>query len=367
MILIEFLIVLVALITCLISILKLGSLTLKSPLLESKIMLFGIILTTLAFFSYLLSAYMHDPGSSVDLGVDFFRIGIFLALAGTSIWASSFIIAGFSASYYSIMTLNSILVIFISSGIINFFTITQTVENGRITINYHPFGLLTLILGVIIFLISFNNRLNQIIEYSKRKDSIFIEIKSRVIFGFLFLSAVVTLVIFPLFPQLNLPGFSWLIPFSLVILYFSYIYSKDVGFWFTTPAKLFAIVIIDKDSGIEYYIKAFDEEIIDAEFLGSFFKAIDITIRETIKTSRYLEQISYGDKVVLLYESEHTLLFSIVSENNLVASSITKYLAKSFEKRYFSDSQVLKSKLINKEDYKEFDETIKVIRPYIPL
>ncbi|MHA2362684.1 MAG: hypothetical protein ACXAC7_01905 [Candidatus Hodarchaeales archaeon] len=368
MLLDEFLVVIIAVIIALISTVLMWYYTRNiPPLIESRLLVIGISLTCLQFIGFLLSAYFHTPNKVNDLGVATHRFGFLVGMIGIAFWVGAFILPNLKFNYRSISLLVSMVVLNISCGLINFFTITHEIKNHTIIIEFDPIGLITLIFSIMLFIKLFRDRIQQIISISSNSsESPFINIKARIIFSVIILSTLSTLLIVIINPDIGLPGYSWILPYSLIFLYFSYAFSKDRGFWFITPAKLYAVIITDKKSGTEVYIKRFTEEIKD-EFFGPLLKSIDIIIRDVLHSSEQLKQISYHDKAVLIIEEKNIVLFCILSENNLISQSIAQYLAKDFENRFSDFIPIKKSRVINMDDFMEFEAVIDTIRPFIPL
>jgi hypothetical protein len=86
-----------------------------------------------------------------------------------------------------------------------------------------------------------------------------------------------------------------------------------------------------------------------------------------VKSDSKLEEIRFGDKVALMHHGSWVTTLMIVSEVNFITKSIASYLTNKFEKFYGKKYQNRKVKIVNKEDYKEFQTIFHYVRDFIPM
>ena len=176
------------------------------------------------------------------------------------------------------------------------------------------------------------------------------------------------IVISRLIPSLQIPALTFGIPLSITNVYFAITFAKDKGFLYITPARLEAIIIADKQSGIPLFSKNFHEETPAEDLLSSLFNALNYSLQETIHSTTDIEHIGFGDKSVLIASGNRVSSLMIVSEINLVTQSISKYLTKTFEQNYKDLIQMEKEMPVHQSDlFKEFSVVVDRIRQYIPL
>ena len=95
---------------------------------------------------------------------------------------------------------------------------------------------------------------------------------------------------------------------------------------------------------------------------------MNVTTGQILNSNKSLEILAFADKVILAVEGNSTMTFVICSEWNLTTYSITKYLAKSFEKTFTRElDEYTRTKTLNKKDFLNFESIVNDVRKYIPL
>ena len=163
------------------------------------------------------------------------------------------------------------------------------------------------------------------------------------------------------------PGFTWYIPLSCIVLYLCYAVFQDESFLFITPAKFNAILISDKRSGMNLLTKNFDSGSKTEHLLGNLLSAVNISLKDNLKVNGNLEKVAYGDKVVVTYSGEFVTAFLIVSQSNFVTNSMAKFATIQYEKKfkpYLLESQ---RHPVKQSIFSDFEREVEFIRKFIPL
>ena len=341
--------------------------SLNSPIQEPIILTFATILLDFSLLFYLLTVISFSPTESAVIGIETYKIGAFLFYLSESFIMVTFILPTFSVNYKSIFLIAFNFSLFISVALINYFTIDVGVADGMLVIKQSLITLLGITLLLCFVFIVFQNRYSMIkkITHTSNQNSeklsfrFYIEFYTLVGIYFILISIRSVL-------NVHFYGFLYLLPVSLLFLLTGFNFRK-IRIWFVTDAVFHGIIIADKNSGVEIYSKLF-LQLENKDYITSFLKAMNITTQKMINSEKPLEVMAFADKVILAVESQFTVSFMLCSEWNLSTYSITKYIAKMFEKSF---SRQLKnyasSGVLNKKEFLAFDNNIEKVRNYLPL
>jgi hypothetical protein len=278
----------------------------------------------------------------------------------------------FKPSYFDIFQLTIIVGINIALSFMLYFTIeVKLTGNGflRTTLPLSSAGLF--VISTSIFLYYFFHRLFEVKRITSQENVSFISIKEMTI--------IVSIAIFSLFIilltfrlqgidnifEMDLPGHSFLVPFAFIFMVSAYYINKDQSYPFVIPVMLYGIIITEKDTGLTILTKDYQTEIPAIELLGNLFTALDMSLQETVKSTKTIEDIIFGDKVIHIASGSIVSTILIVSKNSLITKSLAKYVTKEFEHRY---SHLFDpSKALNQADFMGFEEIFREIRKYLAL
>ena len=87
-------------------------------------------------------------------------------MVGAALWILSIILPDITFDYHELFKLILVPFMFATSGIINFFTMTQELISTRILMVYHPIGLFSLLLVVLLFMWIFKTQITRIQQFS---------------------------------------------------------------------------------------------------------------------------------------------------------------------------------------------------------
>jgi uncharacterized membrane protein YidH (DUF202 family) len=313
------------------------------------------------------SAYFHSPNIVNSLGEEFHRVGQIFAYLGLIFLTLTIIIPNFKANYKYLIQISLILMIFVSAAIINYFTVIQEVKQEVISIKNTSVGSLLTIIGMLYLIYTFINRSNQINKILNKDDVQLIKTKPFITISFL----LMTIVLFFFFARFGLeifPAYGYFLPLSATILYFTFFFFQKTELFFLTPIELHRIVITHKSSGLELYSKSFgSSDNISDDFFSEILTGATSSLKKAIDAKRGLDQIRYFDRVIQSAEEYDILAYIIVSDYNVITTSIVKWIARKFQNEFsyqFSDKD---KKFFDNEKFKNFDKYTEKARAYIPF
>ncbi len=338
-----------------------------SPILEMKFLGMTFTLFTI---SIVLNSPLPLQPTTINQSIvqACHRLGTFCGQIGILLFCFSIILPNFKPNYRSIALNTTITTVNIAAAFINLITLENKVIDDSIIIQFHPLGIFFMALSFFLLVVVVRKRIIEVSKIIKQKESPFTTTRSLSILSIL-LTLTLTFMILSRVDMIHgVPTYAWLIPASLTAFYFSFSFTKDKTFFFVTPAQLDTIIITDKKSGVTLFSYAFNKEALMHDLVGSVFSALKTSIKELIKSNSdtELNQISFGDKFVLLAPGKWTTTLMIVSENNLITQNVCKYLTREFES-HFEQFLIRENKSINTSSYEVFSAVIEEVRQYIPL
>jgi hypothetical protein len=152
-----------------------------------------------------------------------------------------------------------------------------------------------------------------------------------------------------------------LLPLSIVIILVTYAFLQGSYVLFTVPVTFHAILVTEQQSGLVIYSESPEKDSPGEDLLGGLFTALNLSLKETIRSKKELEEISFGDKVVHIVPGNKITSFLITSEKNLMTMMLSKYITKSFEKQF---KKILFGEMIglNTSEFVDFEIHVDKIR-----
>ncbi|MFX1534279.1 MAG: hypothetical protein ACFFDI_08670 [Promethearchaeota archaeon] len=340
--------------------------TKDSPINEMRLLSITFIMTDLFLLGLVLAALLHSPNTIHPLGIQCHRIGFVFGQLAILSGSFGVFFPSFRTNYRSIFVVVLLSVINTWSGIINALTLTHTITGEYIQIVYDSFGFGLFGFTMILFLSLIAIRILKTSLMSEGEHNPFTSQRSLIIIFLLITFTMIAFMFSRIFPDIPVPGFIGFFALSLMLTYFIYAFSRNKALFFITPAKLEAIIITRNESKLPLFTKTFNQDLDNEKLLGTFFAALEISLRAAVKTETGAEQFIFGDKVVLRAPGQWVTSLMIVSEWNFITSSIVRYLTRQFERLYKRMSSIENS-FTSVSEFHEFEEVIKEIRQYLPL
>lgn len=338
-----------------------------SPVREIHLITIASIFFILNVVFFMGSAYYHSPNTIDSMGFEFHRVGQIFAYVGLYFLTIVVILPNFKANFKDLFEISFILLMFGSAALINYFTVVQEIKEQVIIIKNTTLGSLLTIIGIAFLIYSLIKRSNQI-KNILNKDEIEV-IKTKPFFTFSLLLAVIAL--FFLFARFGLeifPAYGYFLPLSITILYFIFFFFQKTELFFLTPIELHRIVITYKESGLELYSKSFSSsDNVNDDFFSEILTGATSSLKKVIDAKRGLDQIRYFDRVIQSAEENDVVAYIIVSDYNIITTSVAKWLAKKFQNELTKQYPEKRKKFIDEEKFKKFDKYIKTARDYIPF
>lgn len=367
MLVVEFIISVVILLLYIIISIMLFRVARKSPIIEIKLLALTSFLSLIFFTGMLLTALFNEPYTFCPWTEPIFRIGFAFAQLCILTISFTFILPDLKYKYSSIAQISLITAINTASTIINATTITLKVTE-YIKLHFEPLGLLLFLLSSILIFFAVIQRLVIISRVVKQKGKRGISARSSLIMSVIMSSYLVVIILDTIF--FTVPGYSYTIPLLIGGLYLSYIIKKNPAVFFLTPTSLEAvIIIIDQKSNLVIFSRSFvtkddDYDLQDWQLVGGFFSALNISLRIAIKSDSGIEQVSFGDKNVILALGLEVACLLIVTEVNFITYAISRYLVKRFEQLY---REKLIETSFRSANFDDFELVVGSIRRYLPL
>lgn len=251
-----------------------------------------------------------------------------------------------------------------SALIIDSFTINFQVEPNKIEIVYNNLGLIALIFSLAFLIYVLIVRYNEIGELLRSSElntdsGLQKEFESRNKFYLLIILVIASFILGRAVDFL--PGFLWAGATEIGLIYLIISLKKNNAFYFITNSKLEGIVILNSASGkIQYYKNYQNVDML----LTSVVTAFNISIKQLISSASDIQQISFEDKSLLLSKGKFTTILVLVSKKTIISDSITKQLAKNFEKKYYSELEHEPFGVDNMKVFESFDSEIEKIKHY---
>ncbi|MFX1512187.1 MAG: hypothetical protein ACFFCQ_06345 [Promethearchaeota archaeon] len=339
----------------------------SSPILEMHLLRISFLFSSIFLFSMLPSTVLYSVDSTDPIGIQVYRIGIIFGQLAILGWSFTFLLPSYKTSYRAIFLIFLISASNVASLIINYFTLEHNLSGDTFRDIYSPLGIILIFISVTLFSTSIGKRLTDVGRIVKKKSP-FTSQKALLTFLILGTLSFGILYFTWAFPSSKIPTMAWCIPLSLTLLFFAYAFSKDESFFFITPTKMDAVLITDQETGMTLFSQNFQESMPAEELLGGLFSALNISLKETIQSKKVLEEISFGDKVVILAPGKQVTAIIIVSEKNLIIEAVAKHLIKEFETRFQTELVKLQeTNRLDRIEFKEFSTAIAAIRLYFPL
>lgn len=348
-------------------------LALKSPIPAIYLFLCAAILCLGLNFLFVIPLVIFN--SSTFFSITLSHSQLISVLRLSHFFALAFVLDFTIITYLPSLTadLKSITIVILStmfataSFIVDSFTFNFKIEPNKIQVMYSNLGLSILILSLIILiyvLIVRYNEISELLKHSDRKQSpLFIKrLERRNIFYFLIILIIASFVLGRLVTFL--PGYLWAGFTEIGLIYLIISLKNNNAFYFISDSKLEGIVILNSASGkIQYYKNYQNVDML----LTSVVTAFNISIKQMVSSSTDIKQIIFEDKSLLLSKGKFTTTLVLVTKKTIISDSITKYLAKKFEKLFITD---LEQKPFGVDDlsvFQSFNEEITKIQNYFTI
>ena len=372
MILQSFLTLIILQIICLVSIGIGITLIKKIPPKEMYLLVFCLIFEFLSYFFYSINYYFSNTNNIDSRSLIYSRIGYFMAQCAIMVITYALMLIDFKNRYLDFFEMLSFSWIGMLSTTYNSLTFDSVYLHGSVQSIYTPLGELFIIIFLSSVIFIWVRRFVNISKIYNKQDESTIIFRTLLVFiliGIVFMSIYIILVV-----VFHYEGNITFIMSGLFTVVGTFALVKNNAFLFITDIKLDSINIIDKNSSIILYSKSFSSmdnaETEDPDFLGSIISAINISMTNTIKSRKELQEMNFSDKTVLIYSGTTVSSIVIVSSANLIVKSISQFLGEKFEKLFGEhiqqkiDQNILYSR---RKDYQEFDKEVEYVRKFLPL
>ncbi len=343
----------------------------RMPLLEAKLLTFGIFLIFFSFIFLLPSAVLNEKNRKAsDVALFLYKVQFVLIFISLLFIFLAFTLPDFKENYQSI-AIYAVFPFFLSAAALsNFLTVKHKIIGARLLIIHDPLGLLLTILTIIFIGLIFIQRFLNIREILKKAGLPFVS-KTTVFTFLLSLFLVIILLIIPLtFPSISLPTFTWSLMSAVSIVIFGHMFLSFKESWFVTSSELEKIAIFNKKTGRLLISYDFRSQTISKDELERIFTTLNYSLKATILSAKELLELNFGDKVIVVSPGSIATTLVIVSENNLLVKSISRFITKHFENMYsdlLKQHAKLSHEMLETDIFREFQTVIDRVRLYIPL
>ena len=367
---IDILLLLISCITAIYASLVILKIALKSPIPSLYGYLFIAILSLGLNFILVLPLILFNSTTIYGITLnhsqleDVLRLSHFFALLFVFAFTIITYLPSFKIDQKSIILLIVSTFFTTSALIIDSFTIDFIVEPNKIQIIYNNFGLIALIFSLVILVYVLMVRYNEIGELLRNSESVSgsdfqKQFESRNKFYLLIILIIASFILGRAVDFL--PGYLWAGATEIGLIYLIISLKKNNAFYFITNSKLEGIVILNSASGkIQYYKNYQNVDML----LTSVVTAFNISIKQLVSSVTDIQQIIFEDKSLLLSKGKFTTILVLVSKKTIISDSITKQLAKKFEKKYYSELEQEPFGVNNMKVFESFDSEIDKIKHY---
>jgi len=341
-----------------------------SPIFEIKLFFIGMIILDISFSSYMLESFLADTTQPITNIINSFdRTGYFLSMIGLIFISYAFILPNFKLSYKNVFSISLITGIGSASGFVNGITSQVNINGQFLKSDHNIVGLLLNYIFIIILLYVIFRRINDISKIAnltrKKTESNFF---LKIILLLFVISFVVAIITNNVLPTQLLPSYFYFIFIAIAFAFFIYFYLKDNAFFFLTPVLLDAIIIAHKKSGVTIYSESYKDNFRVEDMLSSVFSLLNISLQEFIETKKELEEISFGDKKILIVPGKYISSIIIVSNKNFIVQTLAKVTTTKFEKLFHEELEKRENlSIFDKNKFLSFKDFTKEIRMFLPL
>ncbi|NHJ31612.1 MAG: hypothetical protein FK732_02000 [Asgard group archaeon] len=344
---------------------------LASPIFEDDLLLITTFIVLLAIILANIAVIRSSENSIPEDASYYGRVAWSLLGPFYILLTFAFMLPNFRPTYWDILQLSVVVGLNMSMSFVAYYSIRPTLTDTGFIRN--EFSISAVILFTIANLLFFYYLLRRFYEVKNIKNTseAFISLNEMIIIIILAVFTLLTILVsFRLrgvsnIFELNVPGYSFMVPFSFIFMFAAYHIYKDQSYPFIIPVNLHGIIIADRETGITILTKDYQTEIHAMDLLGNLFTVLNLSLQDTIKSTKTIEDIVFGDKVVHIASGSIVSTIVIVSKNSLITKSITKHLTKEFEKRYMD---ILKMDgPLNRNDFVDFDTVFDNVRKYLAL
>ncbi|OLS27559.1 MAG: hypothetical protein HeimC3_03380 [Candidatus Heimdallarchaeota archaeon LC_3] len=343
--------------------------TRNNPLKEITLIYVASFFILLMEASFLINPLLSTPNNLNLDSVFFDRLGFFFGELGLVLIVYAVILVDFKMTYRSFFQLNFVNLLIFSNMAYTALNIEIKVVGNFILTNYTLLGSFLFLSQFVLIVLILIKRIRTVLDIKKSERAS--PITSRIWLIIFVMIAISTLSFYSisrfLFPG-ALPNYTYMVFISILFIYFALSIHKDKAFFFITSVSLNSIIMIEQRTGLVFQGISYQSEVkLPEELVSGIFSMLNISLKDTVKSDSKLEEIRFGDKVVLMNHGKIVTTLLIVSETNFVTKSIASYLTYQFEKSFLHSYENEMRIILNKDNYKEFQEVFKFVREFIPI
>lgn len=318
----------------------------------------------------MIESYLADTSQPITAIINSFdRTGYFLSMIGLIFISYAFMLPNFRLSYKNVFAMSIITGLGSASAFVNGITSQVSINGHFFKSDHNIIGLLLNYIFIVLLLYIILRRINDIATITKLTNK---ETRASYFLKILFILFVISFVISILtniiFPTQLLPNYFYFIFIALAFAFLIYFYLKDQAFFFLTPVSLDAIIIAHKKSGVTIYSESYKDNFRVEDMLSSVFSLLNISLQEFIETKKELEEISFGDKKILIVPGKYISSILIVSSKNFIVQTLAKFTTAKFEKLFYEElEKTAKINIFDKNKFRSFKDFTAEIRMFLPL
>ncbi len=345
----------------------------KVPITEMKLFALGIASYVTSFPFLFLIAMLNDVSMRPyisPISVLSFRMGSIFAVTGIFLMIYSIFVPSFKDDYKHVFIFLVGITLAVGAALANFFTSSLFWEGTFVRTQFGPRGLTLLTMLNTLLAIMIIIRVKEIrnVLNNEQRKSPFTSHLNLAFFAFLVVLMIITAVAVEVTPFLPLPTLTWTAFASLFFIQLSWNMMKDPTFFFITPVRLDAVLVITKESGLLLYSSSYRSDMGAKELLASILTALNITLQALIVTGKSFTEITFGDKTLVIVPKASFMLIMIVSEQNFIVKSVSTLLATMFETMFQQELlQHQSSNFVTVADFQSFNQVVQSVRPLVPL
>lgn len=360
----------VAALSTLLTVILMACNTRRSPLVETKLIFIGTIFLFVDYTSYMVVPLISSPN---DLATElrfFDALGYIAGQIGLLFLGLAFILTDFKSDYRNIFSIVVLTSLAMFTAAYNAFSYDISLVGSVIVTTYTPLGSVLIILFLLSFIFVFIRRLHQVYAILEKEkfSSPVTSYPSILVFSVLTSLSISFYIFTRIASPALVPTYLPYVGISLITLYFSIAVYFDPAFFFMTPTSLDSILIVENHSGSLIQSYSFKAGLTPEEIVSGVFSLLNISLKEMVQTESSLEEIRFGEKVLLIAPGRFVTTLMTVSDNNFVAKAVVSQCTKKFETIYREQLLKLSDKMIDSNSFAGFEEyVLKNIRPFIPL
>jgi len=362
MLLLEFVVIVVAFLINSLVFIKVYIYARESPIIELKLFSLALLAGCLFLLSWIPFTITSTTSSINPIETFLFKFGfLFLSLLVLA-WLLAFLLPNMKLSYEFIIRIIVYSIVIFSFAVYTLSNFNISIINNVI---YYQFDLVGIVLAASMSLLFVFHATVKIFEMNKLATISGIPKPSHLSL-ILFMGGWVSVLILGVLPTfLPVTIYFMFIPWIINAINIYISFQKNPAFFFITPIKFYGVIIVERQSGLTLYAKSYENDRPADELLGSLLTALNLSLQDSLKSTKSIENIIFGDKVITISQTANISSFLIVSDYTLQITSIATYISKVFSKQF---QHLLHDHIgLNQDDFKSFDEEITKIKTFLPI